>query len=222
MPKIAVITFVLLMAGCSQKADQEKPSKANLSTEDTISTAFAGTSSQTPQKLRPCIEAMLNTKIKIKEWEAGLSAKCEALTYEEEKTAADAATELSGKVDIAGITMPRLKFWNTASEAIGVFDKGDLPYLVQDLSEDEEWLAIQGNYQAQRNYAFGLSEKNPIGSCAWRIAIIQQGHKRVDTTDTGNLKVYCGKLDPIELAAAEQQAKQLLKSISDNSPRRAQ
>lgn len=218
MHKISIVVVALFVAGCGPKPSPEQHPAADQNTVKTAAPIAASAPFQIPDKLQPCVKAMLNTKLQIKKWEAGLIANCGSLNAKEQKAAADAATELSGTVETSGIALPRLQFWKTASEAIGIFAKGDLPYHVQALSEDEEWLAQQGNYQAQRNYAYSLSQRNPIAACAWRIVIIQQGHKRVDTTDTGNLKVYCGKLDQVEIAAAENQSKQLLKEISKNAP----
>lgn len=214
--KIAVTRLVLLLLGCQQKTDNSLESaKPEMVTETSMPDAAAPL--EVSASVQACASAMLNTKIKFKEWEAGLNANCGSLSDEEQKLASKKATELSGEYTTNDITLPRINFNQLPADAISEFKEGSLPYRVRPLSEEEEWLALQGNYQAQRNYAYSLSGKNPIAACAWRIVIIELGHKRVDTTDTGNLKVYCGKLDTIELTAAENQAKQLLQLISRNS-----
>lgn len=80
--------------------------------------------------------------------------------------------------------------------------------------------AMRGNYQAQRNLAYGYSsypyagqETNPILACAWRIVIIKSGNEKVNQTDVGNHEVSCGRLDETARAAAEAQAVALLKKI---------
>lgn len=80
--------------------------------------------------------------------------------------------------------------------------------------------AMKGDYQAQRNLAFGYAssscpgqDKNPMLACAWRYVIIKSGSERVDQTDINNFKLDCGKLEPVELQAAEAQAANLLKKI---------
>ncbi|CAA0087591.1 Uncharacterised protein [Starkeya nomas] len=80
--------------------------------------------------------------------------------------------------------------------------------------------AWKGDYQGQRNVAFCLSDgcgnmvlPNRSLGCAWRIVIIASGSPKVDTTDIGNLKVYCGKLDAAERSAAQAQAATLFRTI---------
>lgn len=214
--RIAVTGLVLLLLGCQQKVDN---SVASVEPERATETSMpdVGAPLEMSAGVQACASAMLNTKIKFKEWEEGVNAHCGSLSNEEQKLASKKATELSGAYTINDITMPRIIFNQLPADAVIEFKEGSLPYSVRPLSEEEEWLALQGNYQAQRNYAYSLSDTNPIAACAWRIVIIELGHKRVDTTDTGNLKVYCGKLDAIELTAADKQAKQLLQVISKNS-----
>lgn len=80
--------------------------------------------------------------------------------------------------------------------------------------------AMKGDYQAQRNVAFGYSstpykgqDKNPILGCAWYRLIILSGSDKVNNTDVNNVAVYCDKLKPVEREAAEAQAKELHKKI---------
>jgi len=214
--KIAVTGLVLLLLGCQQKTDKTVESaELEIPTETSMHDAAAPL--EVTASVQACASAMLNTKIKFKEWEAGLNSHCVSLSNEEQRLASKKATELSGVYIINDITLPQINFNRLPTDAIAEFKNGSLPYSVRPLSEEEEWLALQGNYQAQRNYAYSLNETNPIAGCAWRIVIIKLGNKRVDTTDTGNLKVYCGKLDAIESTAADSQAEQLLKTISKNS-----
>lgn len=80
--------------------------------------------------------------------------------------------------------------------------------------------AWKGDYQGQRNVAFCFSDgcnnmvlPNRSLGCAWRIVIIASGSPKVDSTDIGNLKVYCGKLDAAERSAAQAQAATLFRTI---------
>lgn len=80
--------------------------------------------------------------------------------------------------------------------------------------------AWQGDYQAQRNVAFCLSDgcggmvvQNRSLGCAWRMIIIGSGSPKVDSTDTGNLKVYCGGLDAAERSAAQAQAAAIFRAV---------
>ncbi|MDB5596244.1 MAG: hypothetical protein JWM36_3205 [Hyphomicrobiales bacterium] len=84
--------------------------------------------------------------------------------------------------------------------------------------------AYRRDYQAQRNIAFCLSQgcdraviTNPILGCAWRMVIVGSGFSMVDTTDTGNLRVECGRLDAVERVAASAQAQVLMKKIYNHA-----
>lgn len=75
---------------------------------------------------------------------------------------------------------------------------------------------MSGDYQAQRNLAYGYSswpmkgqEKNPMLGCAWRLVIVDSGSEKVNETDVTNAKVYCDSLDATSRRAAEAQARQL-------------
>lgn len=79
-------------------------------------------------------------------------------------------------------------------------------------------LAMKGNYQAQRNLAFGYvggfpykeQDVNPILGCAWYKVILLSGSEKINQTDIGNRQVYCDKLPASEQAVAERQAQVLL------------
>ncbi|MFZ6748537.1 hypothetical protein [Undibacterium sp. Ren11W] len=81
-------------------------------------------------------------------------------------------------------------------------------------------LAMKGNYQAQRNLAFGYvsdaykgQDKNPIVGCAWYKLIIKSGNEKVNNTDVNNVKVYCDSLSPLELEVANAQSIVLYKKV---------
>ena len=77
--------------------------------------------------------------------------------------------------------------------------------------------ALAGDYQAQRNLAFGYSDqfsnqkKNPVLACAWRMVILTT--EQADDTDMSNYNTYCGKLPPGLLSIAQMKAELLLKHI---------
>lgn len=80
--------------------------------------------------------------------------------------------------------------------------------------------AMHGDYQAQRNLAYGYSswpypgqEKNLILACAWRMLILKSGSERVDNTDVSNEKVDCESLDSKSREAAEAQALSLMNKV---------
>ncbi len=82
--------------------------------------------------------------------------------------------------------------------------------------------AMRGNYQAQRNLAYGYSaapypgqQINPILACAWRIVILESGDELIDGGDVSNYKVDCN-LDDASQSAAQAQASQILNKIDDN------
>jgi hypothetical protein len=80
--------------------------------------------------------------------------------------------------------------------------------------------AMKGDYQAQRNLAYGYvswpykgQTKNPILGCAWYLVVLHSGSPRIDQGDIGNVSVYCDKLDIKSQAAAKGQARLLFKKI---------
>lgn len=83
--------------------------------------------------------------------------------------------------------------------------------------------AIKGGYQGQRNVSYCLSTGcegaiavNKMLGCAWRFVILESGHLSADTSDVTNAKYFCGSenVDKAELAAAEAQAKTLLRMLA--------
>tara|TARA_R100000388_G_scaffold48740_1_gene36515 strand:+ start:411 stop:779 length:369 start_codon:yes stop_codon:yes gene_type:complete len=86
--------------------------------------------------------------------------------------------------------------------------------------EEVQAAALRGDYQAQRNLAFGYSswsydgqEKNPILACAWRIVILLS--ERADETDQMNYEVYCGQLSKQHYYLATVKADKLISSIDN-------
>lgn len=87
--------------------------------------------------------------------------------------------------------------------------------------------ARAGDYQAQRNVAFMLSGAgrpensaivpNRLESCAWRLVILQSGHRRVNVLDAVETRTSC---DPIDAPwhQAEARAVQLHATIQPQPP----
>jgi hypothetical protein len=86
--------------------------------------------------------------------------------------------------------------------------------------EGVESLAKRGDYQAQRNLAFGYAslpykgqEKNPLLACAWYLVVLHSGSPKLDEGDAGNVQVYCGRLTDTSRAASTGQARVLFSQI---------
>lgn len=80
--------------------------------------------------------------------------------------------------------------------------------------------ARAGDYQAQRNVAYGFAaaphkgqQKNAVLGCAWYLVVLNSGSPKVDVGDEGNARVYCGKLSPDLLQSAKHRAQQYLAEI---------
>lgn len=75
--------------------------------------------------------------------------------------------------------------------------------------------ALSGDYQAQRNYAYSLATGDggapyePVKACAWYAYITVSGSSRVDETDQGNVRVYCGRLTDAQREQAQVLAEQV-------------
>jgi hypothetical protein len=110
----------------------------------------------------------------------------------------------------------------TADDYLGHCES-ESKYCSVDQKEFKKWFpkAMRGDYQGQRNVAFMLSGRgeagavipNKITGCAWRMLIIASGSPKVDSTDTSNLKLDCGRLGDVEREAAAAQAQTLSKRI---------
>lgn len=79
--------------------------------------------------------------------------------------------------------------------------------------------AMAGDYQAQRNLAYGYSSapydgqaRSAVLACAWRQVIAASGHPRVSETDVRSLQVYCS-LPNDQKQAATRQAQALYRKV---------
>lgn len=81
-------------------------------------------------------------------------------------------------------------------------------------------LAVKGDYQGMRNIAHSYVAplKNEAGSkvagCAWYLLIPAVHKEKFNAGDTGNISVYCGKLDPSDLNTAYEYAFRALAASS--------
>lgn len=187
----ALAAMCAALAGCSDSRVTDAP------VADSTKSAAPAKVNEPVQKVSSvdaCAASMLNIARPTKEWEQEVKSQCLALDEAAQIKAAHLATLRAGGA---------VQFWQ-ASHIVGDFEKGRLPYLTTHADRAEEWLALQGNYQAQRNFAYSLSEErdNHIGACAWRLVILKSGSPKVDTTDVSNVEIHCGKLSALEQEAA--------------------
>lgn len=99
-----------------------------------------------------------------------------------------------------------------------------LPILAYAQTEDElKSKALSGDYQAQRNLAYGFATGDQgikidhAAACAWYLLILRSDSSRLDVSDVGNVATHC---DPFkagfgfdERLAAERQANALYRKI---------
>lgn len=84
-------------------------------------------------------------------------------------------------------------------------------------------LAMKGNYQAQRNLAFGYAtgdqgiKKNHSLACAWYLLILRSDSPKLGSGDVGNVSVYCDPFKPgfgsDERLVSERKANDLYRKI---------
>lgn len=82
--------------------------------------------------------------------------------------------------------------------------------------------AKRGDYQAQRNLAYGYvaypypgQEKNRVLGCAWYLVVLNSGHPQANVGDEGNVQTYCGALEKDLLETAKTRASQFIGEIKD-------
>lgn len=186
----ALVAVCAVLAGCGDG----RVTVAPVAEATTAMSAKPADAARTVSPVDACAASMLNISRPTQEWEQEVRSQCLALDDAAQIKAAHIATSRAGGV---------VQFWQ-ASTIVGEFEKGRLPYLVGHAERAAEWLALQGNYQAQRNlaYSLGRDHKNTIGECAWRLVILKSGSPKVDTTDVSNVEVHCGKLSALEQEAA--------------------
>ena len=84
--------------------------------------------------------------------------------------------------------------------------------------------AYGGDYQAQRNLAYSLSDRSaavvrsPLNACTWRLIIVSSGAKQVDDSDWANMNLICSRLSELELAQAKAQAIALTTRMTMGDP----
>ncbi|MCW5624557.1 MAG: hypothetical protein KIT73_07585 [Burkholderiales bacterium] len=81
--------------------------------------------------------------------------------------------------------------------------------------EDE----LQGDYQAQRNLAYGHAtgdqriKVDRQAACSWYLLVLRSDSPRLHTGDVGNVQVYCARLDAETRLEAERKANALCRQI---------
>lgn len=86
--------------------------------------------------------------------------------------------------------------------------------------------ALRGDYQAQRNLAYGYvsspypgQAKDPVLGCSWYLVVLHSGDSQVDTGDVGNVEPYCQRrLDATQQTEARTQARALFQKVYKQKP----
>ncbi|WP_199508624.1 MULTISPECIES: hypothetical protein [unclassified Psychrobacter] len=86
-----------------------------------------------------------------------------------------------------------------------------------------ENLARQGDYQAQRNFAFAhatdpkVAGADPVTGCAWYLVLYNSDAPQINDADLSNINLYCGTkmLSVEQQSGAETETNLLLKTIYD-------
>ena len=80
--------------------------------------------------------------------------------------------------------------------------------------------AKRGDYQAQRNLAYGYTahpypgqEKNRVLGCAWYLVVLNSEHPQANAGDESNVQTYCGALEKDLLETSKSRASQFLGEI---------
>ena len=105
------------------------------------------------------------------------------------------------------------------SLAVFIFSQLIYPAQAQSLKETEI-AALSGDYQAQRNLAFGYAswplegqKKDAIKACAWYLLVLRSDSPKLNVGDVSNVLTYCDKLDPTLRLQAERIANSLHRKI---------
>lgn len=87
------------------------------------------------------------------------------------------------------------------------------------MAGDTHEKALQGDYQAQRNFAYGFAtgekgqKKDWESACTWYLLIVRSDSQKLNTGDIGNIVTYCDKLDFDKRLSAERKANALYRQI---------
>lgn len=92
---------------------------------------------------------------------------------------------------------------------------------IKDVTE----LALKGDYQAQRNLAYGYAawpypgqKKDAALACSWYLLVLRSDSPKLNAGDVGNVKVYCDPLDFEVRLLAERKANSLYRGIYGGKP----
>lgn len=113
---------------------------------------------------------------------------------------------------------------STQSPSLAYFEDGSLNQTNPDNYALVYDLALHGDYQAQRNIAYGFAalpyngqKKNKVLGCAWYLVVLNSGSPKVNAGDRSNVETYCGKLEPDLLKAAKYNAQNFLDQVNKNT-----
>lgn len=141
-------------------------------------------------------------------WATKVKSACSKLPKEQQYLASDAVAGVNSEIYQSSKT-------DVADILDAVKDGGSLPFRFDEPNSAGEWLSMNGNYQAQRNYAYMLQQNGDwLNACIWRGVIIDSGHKDAGSGDVSNLKLACGKLDQAQLALAQSKERTIMMQIN--------
>ena len=221
------VLMSLVLLGCggdekpaqnAQKPEQQvqapAPSNENQSVQKLKDERMAAAKAKydgAPDAVKSCADVLAKVgEGTLSAWGIKVKSACGKLPQDQQFLAAESAGGLNGDIVYSSKT--------DVAEIIDAIKTGSRqPFRFDEINSAGEWLAMNGNYQAQRNYAYFLQERGDwLNACIWRGVIIDSGHKDAGDGDVSNLKLACGKLDQAQIALAQSKEKTLLLEIAKN------
>lgn len=159
----------------------------------------------------------MNTELKWYEVLGGLAIGIVGIAYMATKDISSQEPAPAAPSQIAAVTEPeppkeQPKFAYNVNQT----DPNNFDMIMQ--------LAMRGNYQAQRNVAYGFAampyngqQKNPVLACAWYLVVLNSGSEHLDLSDAGNAETYCGHLEADLLETAKIHAGRFAVQIAENT-----
>ncbi|MCE1160888.1 MAG: hypothetical protein LWW74_06810 [Burkholderiales bacterium] len=221
MKHATAVLAVILLFGCGDSNRSAQPTpQAQPSVIDTAKIerqqkfdALKAEYKSANSAIKSCTDTLAKTGAgKLSDWGKSVKEKCSSLSDSDfSKAGLYASANRDGDIGYHEKT--------TLADILEAVKTGSRqPFLFDQPNADGEWLALNGNYQAQRNYAYMLRERGDYtGECAWRAVIIESGHKDAGDGDVSNLKFACGKLDQAQITLAQAKAKTLGLAIIENT-----
>ena len=196
------LAVLIALLGCTEKTDEAivAAQSGGKGASGAAVSAMAGAPAETSVEI--CAAELVDLDRAVMQWETSVTDKCLSLSDKEQEQAATVAT-LKTNSEIKYIK---------PSVALAELGKGDFPYSVKPGSDEEERLALAGNYQAQKSFAQAQTDR--VKACMWRTVIDGLKQKTQDETDVENKRVVCRKLDSDSLYEARKQARIIIDDIN--------